>query len=237
MTEEAQPPLRAPGFRARTARLGVIAGAALLVAGIAWLSHGPSRTGSVAQDEKMLAVSNGPPWTLGQPRARFALIAYADLECPYCRQYLPTLRQLIAEHPEANLQWRHLPLAEHEPAALQAARLAECAGEVGGGAGFWSTVEWLYRQPSRPNSAPADPISAPNMSPRVQTCLRSARPEAIIARDLAEAKRDQVSATPTLRLLDRESGRALILQGILAPDALLSAMDLLASPTSEIEAK
>src|SRR5262245_19091791 len=108
----------------RAARAGMIAGAILFLTGSAWLVYRGSAVTAVAGGEKALATSAGPPWVLGNAHARFTLIAYADLECPYCREYLPTLRKLIAEHPDLNLQWHHLPLASHEPAATQAARFA-----------------------------------------------------------------------------------------------------------------
>jgi len=37
-----------------------------------------------------------------------------------------------------------------------------------------------------------------------------------------------VTATPSLRLLDRQTGQAILLQGPIEGDALLSAMDMLA---------
>lgn len=233
MTDAKDVHVRLLAFGTRAARVGATVGVVLFVAVIAWLIHRASIGVVSIPGEKALASSGGPPWILGQPRARFTLVTYADLTCPYCRQYLPTLRQLIAEHPEVNLQWHHLPLPEHEPAARQTARLAECAGEVSGGSGFWAAVDWLYRHPHHTDSTLPDSFSSSRMTSRVQACLRSARPDAIISRDITQANQDQVSATPTLRVLDRENGRSLMLQGILEPDALLSALDLLASSASE----
>ncbi|MDG4224218.1 thioredoxin domain-containing protein, partial [Pseudomonas aeruginosa] len=79
----------------------------------------------------------GPPWLYGRADARFTVVGYADLECPYCRAYFPALKRWIDAHPEVNWQWHHLPLSMHEPAATAGARLAECAGETGGHATFW----------------------------------------------------------------------------------------------------
>lgn len=41
-------------------------------------------------------LSSGPPWIYA-PRddARFTITLYADLECPYCKAYLPVLKTWI----------------------------------------------------------------------------------------------------------------------------------------------
>src|SRR6266851_99555 len=67
----------------------------------------------------------GPPWIYGTEGARFTLVEYADLECPYCQAYFPILRRWIDAHPEVNWQWHHLPLSVHEPATSREARIAE----------------------------------------------------------------------------------------------------------------
>ncbi|MBN0509541.1 thioredoxin domain-containing protein, partial [Pseudomonas aeruginosa] len=50
----------------------------------------------------------GPPWLYGRADARFTVVGYADLECPYCRAYFPALKRWIDAHPEVNWQWHHL---------------------------------------------------------------------------------------------------------------------------------
>src|SRR5258708_3921169 len=37
----------------------------------------------------------GPPWIYGKGDARFTLVEYADLECPYCQAYFPIVRRWI----------------------------------------------------------------------------------------------------------------------------------------------
>ena len=106
--------------------------AALLL--LSWsLPRAPASDNAVASEP---AAPAGPPWRYGNVDARFTLIEYADLECPYCRAYFPVLMRWIDANPDVNWQWHHLPLAMHEPAALNQARLAECAGETGGQVGL-----------------------------------------------------------------------------------------------------
>jgi protein-disulfide isomerase len=170
-----------------------------------------------------------PPWSYGAPTARFTVVEFADLQCPYCRMYFPTLHAWIDAHPDVNWQWRHLPLAEHEPAATQAARLAECAGEFGGSRLFWWTVEWLYQHPSTQIVHPESLYPVP-AAISIRSCLQSDRPDAIVRRQMTEAAQDAITGTPTLRLLDHRDGRTATLVGRVSPDDLSSAIDALATP-------
>jgi hypothetical protein len=59
--------------------------------------------------------------------------------------------------------------------------------------------------------------------------MASERPNVAIRAQAAEATKSGVTATPSLQLLDRQTGQAILLQGPIEGDALLSAMDLLAA--------
>ncbi|CDN90540.1 DSBA oxidoreductase [Hydrogenophaga intermedia] len=82
----------------------------------------------------------------------------------------------------------------------------------------------------------------PDLTPPIEQCIASERPDAAIRAQTAEATNSGVTATPSLRLHDRETGKAILLQGPIEGDALLSAMDMLAArdpaatPTSEMPA-
>lgn len=131
--------MRMPSFARRHPWIGL-----LIVATIAMASWMLLRAPHPATESIPLAAAGseapkpaGPPWLYGRADARFTVVGYADLECPYCRAYFPALKRWIDAHPEVNWQWHHLPLSMHEPAATAGARLAECAGETGGHATFW----------------------------------------------------------------------------------------------------
>lgn len=171
----------------------------------------------------------GPPWRYGNADARFTLVLYADLECPYCKSYYPIVKAWVDQHPEANLQWHHLPLPMHEPAATRQARLAECAGEAEGHTAFWRAVTWIYQHTRSDGAGIPDTVQYPALTPAIQTCQDSAHTEAIIQAQASEGSREGVTATPTLKLRDNKSGRTLILSGPVEGDALLSALDLLSA--------
>lgn len=197
--------------------------ALLLVLARPWSPHAhPSgqRSGTTAA---------GPPWVYGNAAARFTIVEYADLECPYCKAYFPVLKQWVDAHPEVNWQWHQLPLSMHEPAAMQEARLAECAGEADGTSAFWQTVAWIYQHTGSNGQGLPTGVPSPDMTPRVKACLGSSRPDAVIRVQTQAAGRAGIDATPTLQLLDHQNGRTLTLHGAVEGDALLSALDWLAS--------
>ncbi len=171
----------------------------------------------------------GPPWQLGNPEGSFTLTLYADLECPFCREYFPQLKRWVGNNADVALQWHHQPLAAHEPAASAEARLAECAAEAGGHAAFWQAIEWVYSHTRSDGQGLPDGLRYPGSTPAIEQCIASERSGAVIRAQAAEATKSGVTATPSLRLQDRQTGQAILLQGPIEGDALLSAMDMLAA--------
>lgn len=177
------------------------------------------------------------PWIYGNHDARFTLTEYADLECPYCKNYFPELKAWVDAHPDVNLQWHHLPLSMHEPAASREAQLAECAGRERGNGGFWRVVELIYQQTRSDGAGLATALQVPDaeleLSQAVQGCTarRSEQPQLDkeILHQAAQAAADGVHATPTIILTDSRSGHSLKLQGAADGNVLLSAVDWLAA--------
>jgi protein-disulfide isomerase len=206
---------------------GIVTLAAVLLL-LSWSLARVPRSDTQAADRATAPA--GPPWRYGNIDARFTLIEYADLECPYCRAYFPVLMRWIDANADVNWQWHHLPLAMHEPSATYEARLAECAGETGGHRAFWNAVAWIYRQSRGDGRGLPPDVELPGATSDLRECLASTRPDAVVRAQIEEAERLNIAATPTLRLVDNWSGQSLLLPaGPIEGDALLSAIDLLAS--------
>ena len=79
---------------------------------------------------------------LGADHAPVVVIEYGDFECPNCKQAAPAVKMLL-ERFDGNVRFafRHFPLEEVHPHALQAAEAAECAGAQGK---FWEMHELLF---------------------------------------------------------------------------------------------
>jgi protein-disulfide isomerase len=200
--------------------------------------HGKSaETNTPTETKTTVAVQqpSGPPWRYGNPAARFTVVVYADLECPFCQSYTPTLRQWIDTQHDVNLQWHHLPLPMHQPAATQHALWVECVGETFGQVGFWNAAAWIYAHTRSDGQGLPPGVTypvqgSPEQQQKISTCLNSAKPAASISAQAQEAMQAGINATPSLRLIDHTSERSMMLTGPVVGDVLLSALDLLASP-------
>ncbi|WP_241044414.1 DsbA family protein [Achromobacter xylosoxidans] len=114
----------------------------ILVAGLlGWLlCRTPGAPAPCTGPEVTQAHPAGPPWRRGPADASFTLTLYADLECPFCKAYYPTLMAWIDAHPEASPRWHHLLLAMHDPEASRLVRAAECEGEAPGHETFFDAI-------------------------------------------------------------------------------------------------
>jgi protein-disulfide isomerase len=200
----------------------------------------PSAKPNTSGETKAAAATqrpSGPPWRYGNPDARFTVVVYADLECPFCQSYTPALRQWIDTQTEVNLQWHHLPLPMHQPTATQHAIWVECVGGTLGQAGFWDAVSWVYAHTRSdgqglPPGVTYPAQGLPEQQQSVRACMDSAQPAAMVSAQAQEAMQAGINATPSVRLIDHTSERSMMLTGPIVGDALLSALDLLASPDS-----
>ena len=79
---------------------------------------------------------------LGPANAPVTLVEYGDLECPNCKAAAPAVRLLLT-HFSGKLRFvfRHFPLEEVHPHALQAALAAESAGGQGK---FWPMHDLIF---------------------------------------------------------------------------------------------
>ena len=79
---------------------------------------------------------------LGPEHAPVTVVEYADFECPNCKQAAPAVKLLLERFAtQVRFAFRHSPLEEVHPHALQAAEAAECAGGQGH---FWPMHDLLF---------------------------------------------------------------------------------------------
>jgi protein-disulfide isomerase len=78
---------------------------------------------------------------LGPEDAPVTLVEYGDLECPYCRQVNPVIRELRRRMGgRLRYVFRQFPISSSHPHAKMAAEAAEAAGAQGK---FWEMHEYL----------------------------------------------------------------------------------------------
>jgi protein-disulfide isomerase len=116
------------------AALAAILVAVVIVAGAG--SNGASTPGTgeaagVANTRSLFAGVPQSATMLGDPKAPVSLVVFADLQCPFCRDYdlnvLPTLMQRYVRPGKVRLELREISLIG--PASLQASAWAEAAAQ------------------------------------------------------------------------------------------------------------
>ncbi len=132
----------------------------------------------------------------GPEDAPVTLVEYGDLECPYCGQAEPVIRELLADFGELRYVWRHLPLNDVHPHAQMAAEASEAAGLQGR---FWEMHDLMLTHQDaltlRDILGYAEQLGLD--TERFREHVRKRKGAAHIAEDVESADLSGVSGTPT----------------------------------------
>ncbi|MFZ0388454.1 MAG: Na+/H+ antiporter NhaA [Solirubrobacteraceae bacterium] len=132
----------------------------------------------------------------GPMDADVTLVEYGDLECPYCGQAEPVIRELLSEVGSLRYVWRHLPLSDVHPQAQLAAEATEAAALQGR---FWEMHDRLITHQDelkvRQIVAHAEELGL-DME-QFRTALHKRKGAGRIAEDVESADLSGVSGTPS----------------------------------------
>jgi protein-disulfide isomerase len=202
--------------RRRLTRLGAVLGAAAAVVAVL-VAVSASGSGSATTSTPAGASVNGARETsallagipqhglaLGDPKAPVRIVEFADLQCPFCRDYsLGTMPRLIRDDVRTGkVRMEFQSLAFIGPDSERAARVAQAAAAQNK---LWNFVDLAYRNQGRENSGWASDAflralatAVPGLD--VRRVLAQRDSAAVTARlDAANAlaTRSRVSSTPT----------------------------------------
>lgn len=78
----------------------------------------------------------------GDINAPVVIVEYSDLDCPFCKRYHETMKQVVEEYGD-NVAWvyRHHPIDQLHPNARKASVASECANEQAGNEAFWKYID------------------------------------------------------------------------------------------------
>ncbi len=166
-----------------------------------------SQEGKAAQQAP--ALDNINPITkddhiLGDINAPVKIVEYSDLECPYCKRFHQTTKQIMDEYGKTGkvaLVFRHFPLEQLHSKAPKEAEATECAAELGGNAGFWAYLDRLFEV--TPSNNGLELSQLPEIAKYVgldvdkfNSCLNSGKYADKVAKDLANAAATGGRGTP-----------------------------------------
>lgn len=152
----------------------------------------------------------------GNPKAPVKIIEFSDLECPFCKRFHNTMKQIITEYDD-KVAWvyRHFPLDALHSKARKEAEASECAAELGGNDGFWKYVDALFE--ITPSNDGLDLNTLPELAVQIgldrkkfEICLASGKHKERIAYDEQDAQKSGGRGTPYSIVINSKGNKYVI---------------------------
>lgn len=192
----------------------------VLIAGAVYLSAGKGVSNPTVADNNLAASAQLPQGNsgsldqmtaistsdhiLGNPDAPVKIVEYSDTECPFCKSFHNTMKQVIDEYgKDGKVAWvyRQFPLTQLHSKAAKEAEATECANELGGPDKFWAYLDRLFAV--TPSNNGLDPAELPKIAQYVgldvakfNTCLNSGKYVKHIGEDAQNARATGGNGTP-----------------------------------------
>jgi len=138
---------------------------------------------------------------LGNVNAPIKIIDYSDTECPYCKQFHQTLKDIYTAYATTSqVAWVYRSFPLHSKSTNEAEAL-ECAADLGGNSVFWNYLDEIFSvTPSNDGLDPAQlPVIAKDVGLDVSAfnqCLSSGREAAKVKADYNDAINAGGQGTP-----------------------------------------
>lgn len=185
---------------------------------------------SADRDIQPLDPTNEP--IAGTPGARYQMIVYSDYECPFCKRFDPTLKQVIARYGDRlAIGQRDFPLSFHGQAALDEAAATACVFKLAGNDAFWPYSHAIFAATGSNGAGVAGgmleklAVKAGVDADAFKHCMASGATQVKIKRDQASGAAAGVRGTPTTFIYDTQTGRSVAIRGAQPLSAVTSALD------------
>lgn len=165
----------------------------------------------------------------GKEDARYTMVVFSDIECPYCKKYHSTPKNVVDKYPDyVNWQFKHFPLGFHNPVAAVEAIATECAGEIGGNRAFWVFLQQLMDETKSNGQGAGDlQLVAGRIGLDVDKfveCVKGGEHKKTIDEHMAKANELGVSSTPMTFLVDNKTGKNILLKGMVSEANVVAAL-------------
>ena len=127
---------------------GVLVAGAIMYVGFSGEGAGNPNTAAVENTEDAPTITiSADDHILGNPDAPVILVEFSDLECPFCKTFHQTMKQVMEEYGgDGKGAWiyRHFPIDSIHPKARTEAKATECAATLGGPVKFWEYADKVF---------------------------------------------------------------------------------------------
>lgn len=203
------------------------------------------------ENAKLIPTLRKEDHVLGNRDARYSMIVYEDLECPFCKIFADVPEKAIKEIKDLNFISRANPLPFHMPVAAKEAVLAECVAKELGDKGYFDFTRKVFKttltngqglpeikevlniglmeENALINSFKKDEKSLFAIAKEVGVkdirsvfdCYRDKDTSVKIQNLLTESNKYGINGTPTTVLKDNKTGRSKMIAGVLPEDAFI----------------
>ncbi|MFH1145624.1 MAG: DsbA family protein [bacterium] len=135
--------------------------------------------------------------TIGPDNAKLTIIEFGDFQCPFCREVFPTVRKMESRYKDkVRFQYRHFPVSDIHPDAMNAAKASMCAHEQ---EKFWQYHDLLFinQQDLSLDALRRHSNTVGLNQKQFEECLSANSYQAVIDQDLSEGIAAGVRGTPT----------------------------------------
>lgn len=140
----------------------------------------------------------------GNPNAPILIVEYSDYDCPYCKQYHTTLKQIMDEYAiNGRVAWvyRQFPIGQLHPNSPKISEAALCVGSLGGNEAFWTFSDLVFEE--RELDEPTNPIKLPDYAETAgvnraefEACVSSGKMEEQVRKSVEDAFNIGARGTP-----------------------------------------
>lgn len=186
---------------------------AIYFGGQAPVTAGPAKVD--VQNLEVKPVSN-QDHMLGSMDADFVVIEYSDTECPFCKVFHNTMKQVMSDY-SGRMAWvyRHLPIPQLHLRASKEAEATECVAELAGNTAFWTYLDKIFTTTGSNDTL--DPALLPKFATEVgvsesafNTCLNSGKYTQAVKDSAEEGFSSGARGTPYSLIITKDGKKAVI---------------------------
>jgi protein-disulfide isomerase len=198
--------------------LAIVVAGVMVAAAIYFGGSAPSRSLTGGDSSPVVEVPDvsDKDHYFGDRAAKVVVIEYSDTECPFCKVFHYTMKDVVAAYGN-DVAWvyRHFPIPQLHERAMKEAEATECAAELGGNEAFWSYLDGIFEKTNSNDTL--DPAELPRIAAAIgldvtafNSCLSSGRHQNKISQDIEDAVKAGARGTPYSIIVSENGDKAVI---------------------------
>lgn len=165
----------------------------------------------------------------GNPDARFSIVTFSDLECPFCKRFNNTPKEVVDVSGGAvNFEFKHMPLDFHNPAALKGALMVECVAKWKGNQHAVAFVDQYFQRTQTNGAGVADldglARSFGLTNEQISSCENDADVAKRVKDDIEFGAKAGVTGTPSSFVVDTQGGKSIQIGGAQGAQVFMNAI-------------